>query len=120
MLWLLQEDPRFRPVTREIVANPQNDVFVSAVTPWEIAIKARLGKLAVPPNMGDWLPAWLVTNRLTELPVSFAHAVGVEYLPLYHGDPFDRLLIAQARAENLTLVSTDAHFERYEVRLIRC
>jgi PIN domain nuclease of toxin-antitoxin system len=120
LLWFVGDDPRLRHATLQLLGNPQNDVFVSAVTAWEIAIKARLGKLPVPPDIADWLPVQLAANRMTQLPITFAHAAGVEYLPLHHGDPFDRLLIAQARAENLTLVSTDAHFERYDVRLIRC
>jgi PIN domain nuclease of toxin-antitoxin system len=120
LLWFLEDDPRLRPDTLQVLNDPHNDVFVSAATAWEMAIKAKLGKLAVAPDIGDWLPVQLTANRMTQLPITFAHAAGVEYLPLYHGDPFDRLIIAQARAENLTLVSTDARLERYEVRLIRC
>jgi PIN domain nuclease of toxin-antitoxin system len=120
LLWFLEDDPRLRPATLELLNDPHNDVLVSAATAWEIAVKAKLGKLAVAPDIADWLPMQLSANRMTQLPITFAHAAGVEYLPRHHGDPFDRLLIAQARAENLTLVSTDAHFERYEVRLIRC
>ena len=120
LLRFLGDDPRLQPATLKLLADPLNDVFVSAASAWEIAIKARLGKLPVPPNIAEWLPAQLVTNRLTPLPITIAHAAGVEHLPTHHADPFDRLLIAQARAEDLALVTGDRQFERYEVRLIAC
>ena len=120
LLWFLGDDRRLQPATLKLLADPLNDVFVSAVSAWEIAIKAKLGKLPVPPNIAEWLPAQLLTNRLTPLSITVAHAASVEHLPAHHADPFDRLLIAQARAENLTLVTGDPQFERYEVRLLAC
>jgi PIN domain nuclease of toxin-antitoxin system len=120
LLWFLDDEPRLQFAARQAVVDPLNDVFVSAASAWEIAIKARLRKLAVPPGVAHWLPAELASNRLTALPITVAHAAGVEQLPAYHADPFDRLLIAQARAENLTLVTADPRFERYDVALLRC
>ncbi len=120
LLWFLGDDPRLRPSALELLVDPLNDVFVSAASAWEIAIKAGLGKLPVPPNIAEWLPAQLVANRLTPLAITVAHAAGIEQLPAHHADPFDRLLIAQARAENLTVVTRDPQFERYEIRLIEC
>jgi PIN domain nuclease of toxin-antitoxin system len=119
LLWFLADEPRLKPAARELVSDPLNDVFVSAASAWEITIKASLGKLAVPPRIVQWLPAELAANRLSALPITVAHAAGVEQLPAHHADPFDRLLIAQARAENLTVVTSDAQFEPYEVGLIR-
>lgn len=119
-IWYLQDEPRLRRPTRELVDDPLNDVFVSAVAAWEIAIKAKLGKLEVPPNVAGWLPTQLTLNRFKQLPITVSHAAAVEGLPLHHRDPFDRLLIAQARAEQLTIVTTDAWFEAYDVRVIRC
>jgi len=120
LLWFLGDDPRLQPATLKLLADPLNDVFVSAASAWEITIKAKLGKLPVPANIAEWLPAQLVTNRMTPLPITIAHAASIEHLPAHHADPFDRLLIAQALAENLTLVTSDRQFERYEVRLIGC
>ena len=74
----------------------------------------------MPPDIATWLPAQLSTTRLTPLPISVFHAAAVERLPAHHADPFDRLLIAQATAEQLTIVTRDSQFEQYDVRLIHC
>jgi PIN domain nuclease of toxin-antitoxin system len=120
LLWFLADDHHLRPAARQLMADPLNDVFVSAASAWEIAIKSGLGKLAVPPDIATWLPVQLSTARLIPLPISVLHAAAVERLPPHHADPFDRLLIAQASAEHLTIVTRDPQFERYDVRLIRC
>jgi PIN domain nuclease of toxin-antitoxin system len=120
LLWLLAGSERVSEQTREVLADPRNAVFVSVVCAWEIAIKVALGKLEVPPDVRSWLPAEIVASRLATLPITLDHALAVEHLPPHHTDPFDRLLIAQAIAENLTIVTGDAQFERYEVRVIRC
>ena len=120
LLWLLADSRRISAATRNLLTDPLHDVFVSAASAWEIAIKASLRKLIVPPDIPTWLPAQLVNNRLTALPITIAHAAGVAELPRHHADPFDRLLIAQALAENLTVVTSDTQFQPYDVRLIRC
>jgi PIN domain nuclease of toxin-antitoxin system len=120
LLWLLAGSDRVSDQTREVLADPHNDVFVSAASAWEIAIKVGLRKLDVPPDVRSWLPSELAASRLATLPISLGHALGVERLPPHHADPFDRLLIAQALAEDMVLVSNDHQLERYEVRLMRC
>jgi PIN domain nuclease of toxin-antitoxin system len=120
LLWLLIGSDRVSQSTRNLLADPLNDVFVSAASAWEIALKVSRGKLAVPPNIAVWLPAQLAANRLAPLPVTIAHAAGVEHLPPHHADPFDRLLIAQALAENLPIVTGDRQLQHYDVRVIRC
>jgi PIN domain nuclease of toxin-antitoxin system len=90
-------------------------VFVSVASAWEIALKQVLGRLQVPgrvePSIAD--------SGFERLPISFAHAEAVETLPLHHHDPFDRILIAQAQIERLTLVTRDPHFRAYEIDSIR-
>jgi PIN domain nuclease of toxin-antitoxin system len=120
LLWFLVDDHHLKPAARQLMADPMNEVFVSAASAWEIAIKASLGKLTVPPDVATWLPAQLLTTRLTPLPISVFHAAAVERLPAHHADPFDRLLIVQAVAEHLTIVTRDPQFQRYEVRLTPC
>jgi PIN domain nuclease of toxin-antitoxin system len=93
---------------------------VSVVSAWEIAIKVPSGKLPVPANLQAWLPARLVEDRYTVLDVTLQHTLQVEHLPRHHGDPFDRLLIAQAQIEGLTIVTADADFEKYSVAVLRC
>jgi PIN domain nuclease of toxin-antitoxin system len=94
--------------------------YVSAASAWEIAIKAGLGKLDILPNLDHWLPAEIAAAGLTILPIQIEHALGVERQPRHHADPFDRLLIAQAVTDDLTLVSADRAFDAYGVRLLRC
>jgi PIN domain nuclease of toxin-antitoxin system len=120
LLWLLAGDARLSDQTGRMLADPRNQVYVSAVSAWEMAIKVSLGKLSVPTDIGEWLPRELAAGRLTPLPISLEHAAAVEHLPPHHADPFDRLLIAQARVEDLTVVTADSQLERYEVRVIRC
>lgn len=90
-------------------------VYVSAVTGWEIAIKASLGRLDTTRSVIDAV----TESGFEELPVRLAHARAVEALPGHHRDPFDRMLVAQAREEGLTLVSRDHAIARYDVRLLR-
>jgi PIN domain nuclease of toxin-antitoxin system len=120
LLWLLADDGRVSDWTRRLVADRRNQVYVSAVSAWEMAIKVSLGKLSAPPDIGVWLPREMAASGLTPLPISIEHASGVEQLPPHHADPFDRLLIAQARAEELTIVTADSQLERYEVQVVRC
>jgi PIN domain nuclease of toxin-antitoxin system len=120
LLWLLAGSERVSDEVREVLADPRNEVFVSAASGWEIAIKVGLGKLDVPPDVRSWLPVELTASRLTILPISLDHALGVENLPAHHADPFDRVLIAQALAEDMVLVSNDHQIDRYEIRLMHC
>lgn len=90
-------------------------VYVSAVTGWEIAIKKSLGRLTTTRSVVDAV----TESGFEELPVRLIHARAIEELPLHHRDPFDRMLVAQAREEGLTLVSRDTLLSRYDVRLLR-
>jgi PIN domain nuclease of toxin-antitoxin system len=89
-------------------------VCVSAATVWEIEIKRAAGKLHAPPDL-----AGIVANHgFDPLPITFEHAVETGRLPLHHGDPFDRMLVAQARVEDLTLVTADERLQRYSVAVL--
>ena|SRR5947207_5283358 len=120
LLWYLEESDRLRAETVELVNDPRNIVFVSVASVWEITIKKSLGKLRVPDDIADWLPEQLSINRMTALEITLAHATAIEQLPLHHADPFDRLLISQARSDSLTVLTADPVFERYEVPVVRC
>ena len=90
-------------------------VWVSAVSGWEVAIKQALGKL----RLRGQFPALVAAGGLSELALSLRHADRLAELPLYHADPFDRMLIAQASVERLTVVTHDRQFERYDVPVLR-
>jgi PIN domain nuclease of toxin-antitoxin system len=114
-LWAIDNDPRLSQKAREAIVDGNNVVFVSAATAWEIAIKKAIGKLKVP--RGDYLEE-LKLHRFTPLDITTEHALAVENLPFHHNDPFDRMLIAQASLENLTLVTRDPKVMAYEVQVI--
>ena len=111
--WARGSEGLSRRATREI-SSPVNDVFVSAASVWEAEIKAVAGKLHLDADLAGE-PA---SEGFSELDVTATHAVEAARLPLHHTDPFDRMLIAQARLENLTLVTRDAAFAAYEVPLL--
>ena len=113
-IWIVATPDRLGASTRRALAAPGNAVFVSTVSVWEIAIKHALGRLVFPL---DDLDAVLARAGFDELPILSPHAVAAGGLPRHHADPFDRMLIAQARVDDLTLVSEDAAFRAYDVRL---
>ena len=111
LLGWLADDPGLSERQRSAIADPANVVYVSAASAWEIAIKKALGKLIAPNDLG----AALIASELEQLPVTVAHAEAVGRLPPHHRDPFDRMLIAQAGVEDLTVVTGDPVFAQYEV-----
>jgi PIN domain nuclease of toxin-antitoxin system len=111
LLWWLADDGGLSSAAREALADPASEALVSAATIWEIAIKNALGRLIVPAD----LPDVVAEQGFISLPVDAAHTWRVRTLPPHHRDPFDRLLIAQAQVERLTLVTADARFADYEV-----
>lgn len=118
-IWWLDDSPRIGGPARTAISDPLNGVFVSAATFWELAIKLSLKKLNVRSDATSWVPQELARNRFRPLPVQLHHALAVEHLPFHHRDPFDRLLIAQAIEEDLTIITGDSEFEAYAVRVIR-
>lgn len=110
LLWWLADDRKLGKAAREIIANPDNDVNVSAASVWEAAIKTAVGRLEV--ELDDLQDA-IIRSGFRPLPIAFRHAVTAGGLPAVHRDPFDRMLVAQARVEELRLVSHDRVFERY-------
>jgi PIN domain nuclease of toxin-antitoxin system len=113
LLWWLA-DEGLSAQAREAVADPANLVAVSAASAWEISIKKALGKLAAPDDLEHQLEA----GGFEPLPISVAHAVAAGHLPRHHEDPFDRMLIAQALAEGLTVVTRDKRFYDYGIPLL--
>jgi PIN domain nuclease of toxin-antitoxin system len=113
LLWWLV-DEGLTDQAREAIADPGNLVAVSAVSAWEISIKKALGKLSTPDNLEHQIQA----AGFTPLPVTIAHGIAAGQLPRHHDDPFDRMLIAQAAAEGLTIVTRDKRFSDYNVVLL--
>ncbi len=117
LVWWLQDDPHLSKSARRILSNPANEILVSAATAWELAIKNRSGKLQVQPLL-DRFEEILGEEGFETLQITCDHAIRAGALPLHHADPFDRMLVAQAQAEHLAIVSADREFDRYGVRRI--
>ena len=115
LLWWLDDPASLEAPARRLIADPRKRVFVSAAVAWEITIKRQLGKLEAP----DDLETALAEERFQHLPITLRHALAVAELPAIHGDPFDRIQIAQARLEGLTIVTRDATIPRYGVPCVR-
>ena len=110
-LWWVSDWEQLPERARAAIADPENKVFVSAVSGWEIAIKKAKGRLVAP----DGLAAVVEEKRFQHLPLTFEHAERAATLPAHHRDPFDRMLVAQAQAEDLILVTRDARIPHYDV-----
>ena len=111
LLWWLADDPRLPEPARAAIAAPEHRVSVSAASAWEIAIKRALGKLEAP----DDLRTTIIASGFAEVPVTIDHASIAGALPRHHDDPFDRMLVAQAQVEELTIITLDVRFASYDV-----
>jgi PIN domain nuclease of toxin-antitoxin system len=104
--------------TRELLQDPENDLFLSAASSWEISLKYALGKLPLPEPPLEYVLGRMETSGTVPLPIQHSHALHAGKLPLHHADPFDRLLIAQAQLEKLKILTADRQFKAYEVDLL--
>jgi PIN domain nuclease of toxin-antitoxin system len=114
LLWWLSDHKSLTTKAAAAVKDGRNTIFVSAATAWEISIKRALGKLKAP----DGLEETLEFNRFHQLPISIRHGLVAGNLPRYHDDPFDRMLIAQAQTEQLTIITHDVRMEQYGVSIL--
>lgn len=114
LLWWLADDRKLGTAARAAIADPDNEVFVSAASAWEISVKRASGKL----DASFDVVSAVERNYFIELPIQLTHAVTAGQLPQHHKDPFDRMLVAQAQHEDLTLVADDGEIAKYEVELL--
>lgn len=116
-VWWLTKPKRLSGKAHDAISNPANTILASAAAAWELAIKTSIGKLDLPDDVAQYVPDRIASNGFEALPASVDHAVRVASLPHHHRDPFDRLLVAQALAEDIQLVSVDPLVRRYEARI---
>ncbi len=117
-LWMTSAPEKLAPAARALVEDPENELFLSAASSWEIAIKYALGKLPLPVPPASYVPTRMAATGVSGLAVEHHHALEVSGLPMHHADPFDRLLVAQARVEGLSLLTADPQLAAYEVELV--
>jgi PIN domain nuclease of toxin-antitoxin system len=114
-LWVWTDPERFSTEARALLGDPANETFLSAASAWEIAIKCALGRLALPEPPPEFVSKRTRLSGATALAIEHAHAVHVAALPMHHKDPFDRMLIAQAQVEGMSIMTVDRRFEPYDV-----
>ena len=117
-LWWLADSPKLSARHREAISDAGSAIFVSAATIWELALKISIGRLRLDDSGAGRLDEYIAPCGFVELPVRATHAAAAARLPAHHSDPFDRVLIAQAQIEGLTLVTVDRAFSRYDVPLM--
>jgi PIN domain nuclease of toxin-antitoxin system len=114
-LWSLTAPERLNRRARDLLCSRAHTLYLSAASSWEIAIKAALGKLQLPEPPGKYIPSRMADLDVLGLPIEHVHALRVFELPAHHRDPFDRILIAQAQTESLTILTADLAFRAYDV-----
>jgi PIN domain nuclease of toxin-antitoxin system len=114
-LWMADDAPELSGQARTVVTNPDNEVYLSAASVWEIAIKHALGKLPLPEPPRQFVPLQRELLALTTLPIEEAAVLALDRLPALHRDPFDRILVCQALTHGLVIVSPDPQIQQYPI-----
>jgi len=117
-LWWNTDDARLSDTARKIISDGRNELYLSAASAWEIAIKASRGSLLLPEPPDHYVASRLRLHRVQALPIQLSHALHVYHLPDIHRDPFDRLLIAQSQLDDVPILTMDENISRYEVEVI--
>lgn len=117
LLWFLEDSDQLPAKVRTTVMNVDNRCYISMASLWEIAIKINVGKLTIKFPFSNFIP-FLAENDFELLPITFSHLLQLTTLAMHHRDPFDRIIIAQALAERLSLISRDDHFRSYPVNVL--
>lgn len=117
-LWWVTDSPKLSSRVRKIISDGKNELFLSAVSGWEIAIKAQLGRIQIPDKPQTFISEQMVANAIQGLPIQISHAVHIYNLPTHHRDPFDRMLVAQAQLEKLPILTDDPQISQYPVKVI--
>jgi PIN domain nuclease of toxin-antitoxin system len=119
LIWLVAAPDRLGEAARDALTTDGVEAHASHVSLWEMAMKRRIGKLdELGRSAGGWFETYVPKSRLKQLPITAAHLAAVESLPLLHGDPFDRLIVAQALGDGFTIVTRDELVSQYDVPVI--
>lgn len=117
-LWWNLDDPQLSGRVRDFISDGRNEIYLSAASAWEIAIKAAKGRLKLPESPDRYVANRMRTHRFSALPIEISHALHVFDLPQIHADPFDRLLIAQSQMEDMPILTADSEIRSYLVEFI--
>jgi PIN domain nuclease of toxin-antitoxin system len=117
-LWFVSDDNKLSPKAKSIIKDHHNEIYFSAASAWEISIKIRLGRLTIEENLEPFIVAQLAKNNFQTLSITIFHSIYTSKLPEIHKDPFDRMIIAQSKAENMSLISKDKNIKKYKVPVV--
>ena len=117
-IWWIIDDSRLSTVARDAIGNPENRLYLSAASTWEIILKAEAGKISLPDKASEFIEKQLQENSVEPLPIKIPHTLAMTTLPAIHKDPFDRMLIAQSRYEEMTIITDDSLISEYEVNTL--
>lgn len=117
-LWWNEASPRLSKKALVLLSDPANTLMLSVVSAWELVLKAQTGKVRLAESPSIYVPTRMAHYAMESLPVTLAHALVSESLPLHHRDPFDRMLIAQATIERVPIVTADPEFRRYAIKVL--
>jgi PIN domain nuclease of toxin-antitoxin system len=117
-LWWITNNPNLSSHAREIMSDGENELFFSAASGWEIAIKVKLGRLTLPDMPERFIPQQLRINNIQSLPIEMNHALHISALPPHHRDPFDRMIVVQAQLERLPILTIDPLIAKYGVEIV--
>jgi len=117
-IWLITEDPKLSNTARNCILDGRTTLYLSSASTWEIVIKCNIGKLRLPGHPQTFITKQLTANLIEELPITFKHSFHLQQLPDHHKDPFDRMLVAQAIFEKLSIITIDPIIAQYPVKTI--
>lgn len=117
-LWWNLNDPALSDAARAFIGDGRNEIYLSAASTWEIAIKTAKGRLLLPDKPDKYIADRMQLHRFSALPIAISHTLHIYDLPPIHADPFDRLLIAQSQLEGIPILTADADIKRYQVEVI--
>jgi len=117
-LWFVSDDSRLSPRARSIIKDRNQEVYFSAASAWEMSIKIRLGRLTIEEELEPFIVKQLAENNFSTLSITVLHSLYTSKLPEIHKDPFDRMIIAQSKLENMSLISKDKNIKKYKVPMV--
>ena len=117
-IWWANDDPSLSLSAKRVIEDRSNEIFLSAITSWEMAIKSAIGKLLLAQPVSSFIDAQIAQYNFRPLTITHEHAYQVETMTMHHNDPFDRLLIAQALMEDLVILTRDSEFSQYGVKTL--
>jgi len=117
-LWFVTDDDKLSSNARSIIKNSNNEVYFSAASAWEMSIKVSLGRLTIKEDLEPFIIKQLAENNFSTLSITIFHSIYTSKLPEIHKDPFDRMIVAQSKVENLSLISKDKNIKKYKVPVV--